>query len=108
MLLSSAGSSPLPESGRGSTVLDRVFGEDLLALVERLGGSLFGFHAASHHLVQRGLKNMFGVHLGGGRVIGRVERNVLREEDLIDVGRPVEVRISSTRGVLCGTKRPSV
>jgi len=46
-------------------------------------GSIFGFRAAIHHLGQRGLKNMFGVHLGGGRVIGREKRDRFREKDLI-------------------------
>ena len=59
---------PRLQDGCRSTVLDRIFGEDFFALIERLGGSVFGFRAAVHHLVQRGLKNMFGVHLGGGWV----------------------------------------
>jgi len=76
-------------SRRSSTILDRVFGKDLFALIECLGGSVFGFRAAVHHLGQRGLKDVFGVNLGGGRVIGREKRDRFREKDLINIGRPV-------------------
>src|SRR3954453_11617663 len=43
---SPVGSAPVPESDRYSTVLDRIFGENFFALIECLGGSVFGFRAA--------------------------------------------------------------
>src|SRR5690349_20342912 len=69
-----------PQDRRSSTVLDRVSGIDLFALIERLGGGVFGFCAAVHHLDQCGLKKVFGVHLGSSRVISREERDRFREK----------------------------